>query len=323
MVVEKAYGEYSDFRIPGMVATKKESLIRYCECRRTVADWADIDIKISRSEDCGKSWETVLVIESDGNTLNNPVMFVDGERLVFLYCKNYKTIWKRVSEDDGRTFGEAERVNFEDSVDFFYNAVAVGPGHGVSHNGRLIVPIWFAYDREDPKSHFPSVASTLYSEDGGKTFRVGEIIFPDKLSNASECALAVTADNEVLISIRHTTGKMRALAISSDGIGAWRDLRFEEKLPDPTCMGSMTHKNGRIYHSNCASSDGRVNLEIKITDDNFNTFRKIPVSDVGGYSDIALLGDKICILYEKTILCKDTPGRPFLPFELTFETFII
>ena len=92
MIVERAIGDYTDFRIPGIVATEKGTLLRYCECRRSFSDWADIDIKVSRSTDEGKTWENVLLIKSNGNTLDNPVMFVNGEQLVFLYCKNYKEI---------------------------------------------------------------------------------------------------------------------------------------------------------------------------------------------------------------------------------------
>ena len=83
MIVERACADYTDFRIPGIVVTEKGTLIRYCECRRSSSDWADIDIKIDRSTDEGKTWETVLLIKSNGNTLNNPVIFVNGEQLVF------------------------------------------------------------------------------------------------------------------------------------------------------------------------------------------------------------------------------------------------
>ena len=113
MVLEKATGEYTDFRIPGMIVTEKGTLLRYCECRRSRGDWADIDIKICRSDDMGITWQTVLVINSEENTLNNPVMFSDGKQLVFLYCKNYREIWKLVSDDDGRSFCHKERVVFE------------------------------------------------------------------------------------------------------------------------------------------------------------------------------------------------------------------
>ncbi len=319
MVVEKAVADYTDFRIPGIVVTERGTLLRYCECRRSFSDWADIDIKVSRSTDEGKTWENVLLIKSNGNTLNNPVMFVNGEQLVFLYCKNYKEIWKCVSTDDGKSFGKTERVNFESGVDFFYNVVAVGPGHGIVHNGRLIVPVWFAYNQENEKSHRPSFISTFFSDDSGESWKVGEIIFKDELKNPSECALAVTAENEFLISIRHEGEiRTRGLAKSADGISSWRELHFEENLPDPTCMGSMTHCNGRIYHSNCDSACERRNLTVKISNDCFKTSHNIYVSDVGGYSDIAIWEDKLFILYEKTIL-SESKERPLKPFELFFE----
>ena len=302
MLVEIAIGDYTDFRIPGIVATEKDTLLRYCECRRSVSDWADIDIKIDRSTDLGATWETVLLLKSGGNTLNNPVMFVDGEQLVFLYGKNYKEIWKCISTNDGKSFGSAERVNFESDVDFFYNVVALGPGHGIVHNGRLIVPIWFAYNKENEKSHFPSFISTFYSEDGGKTWRVGEKIFKDQLKNPSECSLAVTSENEILISIRHEGEvKKRGLAKSFTGYSDWYDFHFEENLSDPICMGSMTHRNGIVFHSNCDSVERRRNLTVKISDDCFMTCRDVYVSEFGGYSDIALIKNKLFVFYEKTL----------------------
>lgn len=316
MIVEKAIADYTDFRIPGIVATEQGTLLRYCECRRSRSDWADIDIKVARSEDEGKTWETVLLVGSNGNTLNNPVMFVNGERLIFLYCKNYKELWKRVSLDDGKSFGDAERVDFEHSADFFYNVVAVGPGHGIVHGDRLLVPVWFACNEQDEMSHRPSFISTLYSDDGGETWQVGELIFEDELVNPSECALAVTANNEILISIRHEGEiKKRGLAISADGSSCWHDFRFAESLADPVCMGSMTHQNGRIYYSGCDSETERKNLTVKISEDCFRSVRSIPVSEVGGYSDIALCRDKICIFYEKRYDEK--------PYELFFDTIEI
>lgn len=324
MLVERAGNGYSDFRIPGIVATSEGSLLRYCECRRSQGDWADIDLKVSRSTDGGKSWETVLLIESGGSTLNNPVMIADGDRLVFLYCKNYREIRKRVSLDDGKSFGESVRVDFEREADFFYNAVAIGPGHGTVHRERLIVPIWFAYNRENEKSHHPSFISTLYSDDRGESWHLGEMIFRDILTDPSECALAVTAEDEILISIRHEgEARRRALAVSTDGASGWRGLRFEENLPDPVCMGSMTHRDGRIYHSNCASDSARKNLTVKISRDGFETCRSIFISEAGGYSDVALLGNRLCVFYEKTVRLKADGKTVTAPFELFFEAIDI
>ena len=79
-------------------------------------------------------------MRGDGATMNNPVMFATDERLVLLYCKNYKEVYKCISFDDGESFGESERVYFDTS--FPYTVVAIGPGHGISHGGRLIAPVW-------------------------------------------------------------------------------------------------------------------------------------------------------------------------------------
>ena len=126
------------------------------------------------------------------------------------------------------------------------------------------------------------------------------MIYPDGIVCASECALAVTADDKVIISMRHTSPiRTRILAISEDGATNWEMPIHAHTLPDPICMGSMTHRDGRIYHINCASVTDRVNLTVKISDDCFKTTRDILVSEQGGYSDIALLGDDICVFYEK------------------------
>lgn len=317
MIVEQANGNYTDFRIPGIVVTKNGTLLRYCECRKGDSDWADIDIKISRSENEGLNWETVLLIENENNTLNNPVMFVDGKQLIFLFCKNYKEIWKCVSTDDGKSFSKAVRVNFESSIDFFYNVVAVGPGHGIVHKGRLIVPVWFAYNKEDQMSHYPSFISTLYSDNHGENWQIGELIFKDELINPSECALAVTAQNEVLISIRHECrNEKRGFATSMDGISDWKDLSFNEKIPDPICMGSMTHRDGKIFHINCDSKTDRKNLTVKISDNCFKTFDSIFVSEIAGYSDIAVFENKLYVYYEKSA---KNHNNTFEPFTLHFE----
>ena len=70
MIVEKAFADYTDFRIPGIVITEKGVLLRYCECRRSVSDWADIDIKVDRSVDMGKTWETVFLLKTSKMTFS-------------------------------------------------------------------------------------------------------------------------------------------------------------------------------------------------------------------------------------------------------------
>ena len=301
MLIEKAKTEYLLCRIPGLVVTERGSLIGYYECRRSDSDWADIDIKVIRSTDDGENFETVCVIPSNGNTLNNPMMIVKGEDIHFLYHKNYKQLLYSKSCDDGLTFSEPIDISevFEDGG-FFYNVAAIGPGHGIVHDGTIIMPVWFAYNEKDKYEHHPSFISTLYSEDDGKSWKLGEIIGKDVLTDPSECALAVTADNRVLISIRNENAcRQRAFAISDNGFSNWEDLHFNPDMPDPICQGSMCSAEGKIFHINCAHDSERVNLTIKTSDNNFESFDCISVDEIGGYSDIAEKDGTLYILYER------------------------
>lgn len=298
MLIEKAYnGNYAQCRIPGIVMTEKGTLIAYYECRKTISDWSEIDIKIIRSTDKGESWQTVTVIDGNGNTLNNPVMFVNGDKLHFLFLENYRELFHSVSTDDGETFSAPEKISID--CDFFYNVLAVGPGHGIVHNGKMIVPIWFAQNRDDPKAHSPSVVATLCSTDG-KKWCIGELIGNDVLVNPSECALAVTADNKVLISIRNENEcRQRAFALSDNGVSGWKNIHFNPQIPDPVCMGSMCSDNGKIYHINCNSDTVRENLTVRISDDCFETSDSVFVDTPAGYSDIAVKDDTLYVIYER------------------------
>ncbi len=301
MLFEKPTEEFFQFRIPGLVFTEKGTLLACYECRRYWEgnhDWSMIDLKINRSADGGKTWQTALIVESGGNTMNNPVLIAAGDTVHFLYCENYRRLFHRISTDDGKTFSAPTEITapFE-NCGFYFSVLAIGPGHGIFHKGRLLVPVWFAANPDDPKAHAPSFISTLYSEDGIR-WQLGEVLGKDVLCNASECALAVTAEEKVLISIRNES-KRRALAISDTGYDGWENLHFAEALQDPICQGSMCYKNGKIYHINCANTEVREDLTVKISRDGFETFDSLYVDKVAGYSDIAVKDGKLYILYEQ------------------------
>lgn len=53
---------YSNYRIPGIVVTKKNTVITYFEARRTMSDWAHMDILLYRSEDGGETFSEAIVM---------------------------------------------------------------------------------------------------------------------------------------------------------------------------------------------------------------------------------------------------------------------
>lgn len=303
--IEEIGSDYVAYRIPGLVLTNRNTLLACYECRRSSAsDWAEIDLKVIRSRNGGASWETVLLLPSKGSTLNNPVLIADGERIHFLFCQNYQGLFHCVSLDDGKSFSSpVELRSALTRADFFYNAVAIGPGHGILHKGRLIVPVWFACNKEKPKSHHPSIIGTLYSEDRGESWQLGELLPIGGLKDPNESAIAADSTGCVVLSIRsESPERMRALSFSPTGIGSWTEPCLRSTLRDPVCQGSLFSHGGFLYHVNCDSDTQRENLVLKISNDRFQSYRSVLIDGVGGYSDLAVGEHHIYVLYERGAL---------------------
>ena len=312
MIIEKAKSEYCAYRIPGLVMVENDALhstlLGCYECRKSSgSDWGEIDLKIIRSTDSGENWETVEVVHGNGDTLNNPVMVYCGKTLHFLYCRNYKRLYHRVSDDGGSSFSEpADITEVFESGGFFYNAAAIGPGHGIVKSGTIIIPVWFADNREDTKAHRPSFVRTIYSCDGGRSWKLGERVDDDRqgecLINPSECALAEW-NGEVIVSIRNENPeRARCFAFSNSGTEGWKNHVFAPAFPDPICQGSMCVRGSTLFHINCASQSQRENLTLNIVEKGSNSRMEILVDKRGGYSDIAADDEFVYVLYERDVL---------------------
>ena len=116
-------GGYAHYRIPGLVVTKRGTLLAYCEARKsTKSDWGTIDIVLRRSTDGGKPWGPPRKVVTPPNdvtknpvalaqnlarpgevTLNNPVAIPDHQTgaVHFLYCVEYARCFYQRSDDDG------------------------------------------------------------------------------------------------------------------------------------------------------------------------------------------------------------------------------
>jgi len=113
---------YALYRIPGIVTTKRGTILAYCEARRSDrGDWGAIDILLRRSTDGGRSWSAQTNIAhvpgpkaknpvalaqklaTPGEvTYNNPVAIPDANGAVyFLFCLEYARCFYLRSDDDG------------------------------------------------------------------------------------------------------------------------------------------------------------------------------------------------------------------------------
>lgn len=303
---QKNQDGYDSFRIPGIICTESGKILAYYESRKSASDWAAIDIAVKASMDGGKTWsEDKILVYGQGKTVNNPVMFTEKNELLFVWQEEYHRTFYRKSEDEGETWGEAEEITASLKTPLYHwTVIACGPGHGtVLSNGRYIVPVWLCANPEDAKAHHPSVISTIYSDDKGKTWHLGELIERAYMEDPSETALAELADGSVMINIRHESAtRRRALAYSSNGADGWHDFKFANELADPICMGGMVACNGKVYFVNCNSEKERKNLTLYETVDGGVTWKNLAtISELAGYSDIAISpdGKKVYILFEE------------------------
>ena len=170
--------QYSNYRIPGIVVTKQDTVIMYYESRMTGSDWADMDIQMFRSTDGGNTWgEPITLAEGSeiGKTMNNPIMIVGNDNtLQLLYCVEYGTcgicndsadsscphgsgVFYRYSKADGLTWSDTVNISVATSPDI-RNVIATGPGHGIClEDGTLLTSVWLVLkeDGQALTSHHP------------------------------------------------------------------------------------------------------------------------------------------------------------------------
>lgn len=347
---ESATDGYALYRIPGLIVTAKGTVLAYCEARRTgKSDWDTIDIMLRRSTDGGKTFSprqriadvpgphiknpvalAQKLAEPTDITYNNAVGFADRNGSVhFLFCLEYSRCFYIRSDDDGRTFSKPVEITgtFEKfRSDYDWKVLATGPAHGIQlRTGRLVVPIWLSTGTGG-HAHRPSVTSTIYSDDHGRTWKAGDVAVPntDEWINPNETVIVELADGRVMLNVRSESLKHRRLVtVSPDGSTGWSTPKFDDALLEPICMASIVRfsaqpdgdKNRILFANphNLSRLDGkdeegksrdRKNISIKASYDEGQTWEvnKVLEPSYSAYSDLAVLSDG-------TILCLYETGR--------------
>jgi sialidase-1 len=286
-------GGYKVYRIPGIVVTRKGTVLAYAEARRnTGGDWDTIDLVMRRSTDGGSTFSAPRVVahvagkvnrspvamerkqgEPTDVTYNNPVAIADRNGTVhFLFCLEYMRVFYARSRGDGETFTPPVEITATFDAfrpEYAWRVAATGPGHGIQlSNGRLLVPVWLSLGTGG-NGHHPSVTATVYSDDHGATWHRGEIAVPStsQFPDPNETTAAQLADGSVLLNVRTEARENRRTVVTSDGAAHWSPPRLQQDLPDPVCFASIVRlslrknrgKNRLLFSNpeNLTRADGR------------------------------------------------------------------
>ena len=342
-VFEAETGGYAHYRVPAIAVSPAGTVMVVVEARASSSgDWGHQDILMRRSTDRGRTWdEPRKIVQLEGppaeneaalaqglaepgvQTYNNIVPIVDAEENVvhFLFCSAYKRAYYMHTADDGDSF--TEPVDITDTfegfrADYDWKVIATGPGHGIRHSsGRLIVPVWLS-DGTAGHAHRPSVVATIYSDDAGATWQRGEIVVRHpELKNPSETLAVELSDGQVMLNIRNESPEhRRAVAVGPDGAAGWSQVRFDDALVEPICMGSLLRVGDVLLFANPDSTEPRSpdnplgnwkrqNLSIRLSEDDGRTwvYERAIEPGVSGYSDLAAAPDG-------TVYCVYENGTP-------------
>ena len=277
---------YHTFRIPGMTVATDGSILLFAEGRR--GDGSDprrdkdapIDVVMRKSNDNGRTWQPMVVIDSGfrrGGGLvdfGDPTPVVDATTgKVFLFYgqwpdvgATYPTpgqsslsndgnhiVWIRSSSDHGKTWSEAKQVVYPDQPDetsdgLYWRYAEPGPGNGIqlrwqnrpSRNGRLVIPAKRAGSKT-PDGPVSVDPFVYYSDDHGESWRVGQVTTgPD----ANESEVVELTGGHVLLDARQNAGDFRRRHVSTDGGVTWGTNR-PDNIPITPVDGSLARYSSK------------------------------------------------------------------------------
>ena len=309
---------YARHRIPGILVTRRGTVIVYNEARTEGSDWSLMDIFMQRSTDGGETFgERIYLAEGTvrHKTVNNAVM-TEGKdgTLHFIFCRNYSVggegVFYKFSKDDGITWSPDRDITAA-TLPEIRNAFAPGPGHCIClSNGLLMTPVWMVLKSAEmpPDAHGPAVLGILYSRDNGASWQTeGPITEFDGMTSPGECEAVELADGRVMLTIRNGCPGFRGYAYSDDGIHFSKPT-LDENLKDPCNFGAVTsirRPDGTqlllLVNSDWNETDDRIHMTLRASEDGGRTWfvKREFDADNGGYADIAVGQDgTIYILYE-------------------------
>ena len=317
---------YHTFRIPALAVTTQGTLLAFCEGRVSGrSDSGNIDLVLRRSTDNGETWSPLQIVwDDEDNTCGNPCPIVDSttgtiwllltwnrgddheREIIQETSHDTRRVFVTSSTDDGETWADPQEITATTKQDD-WTWYATGPGSGIQiakgkHQGRLIA----ACDHIEAKSA-KRYSHVIFSDDHGRSWQLGG---RTAQAGVNECEVAELENGNLLLNMRNydRSSQTRQIAISKDGGQSWEAQSHDEELIEPICQASLQRyrwssdgKPGILLFSNPASRSGRVNMTLRASEDDGQSWPHSLVLHSGpsAYSDLAKLSNgEIGCLYE-------------------------
>ena len=319
-VVERQTSGYEAFRIPLILRAPNKDLLVFCEARRTESDYGNIDIVMFRSEDGGASWGPLRVLVDHGDDTACDIAGVVKDDQIHLFFQkrpggrsfndytkgkaNDATGHHMVSKDSGKQWSEPTDITDEILPERHKQLPMFGPNNGiVLDSGRLVVPMYYADQRED--SWTPTV---IYRDKGSTEWRRAEdAIVGD---NINETAVVQLSNGDVYGVARDDSGDddgRKRFLVSKDNAETWSHTGdLGGPVTGTSCQQSMVALGDRVFIADPRKpnrTEGRVisgYYEPTQPDRISWDCPPLRVTDEGfAYSSMALYED-LHLVYEKT-----------------------
>jgi len=329
-ILKRNEGGYHTYRIPTMIITAKETVLLFCEGRKTSRrDHGDVDLIMTRSMDGGRTWSKHKLIHEEGGNdpirVGNPCPIIehDGKTIHLLFTRGGgECFFHTKSVDEGLTWSPLVKSSDEPkakeySKDSFLKEfggspihVGAGPVHGIhTKKGRLIAP---SYVGRTVNGKRQGQSCIIFSDDSGKTWKAGGVIPYVSDFRTGECTIVERLDGSLLMNMRASGPSSysfgyRTISVSNDAGMTWSVPRAEKELPGPACQASIIRLNENeilflnpaVHHEGGFNLWSRKNLTLRLSKDDGKTWTASRTLNEGlsGYSDVAIKknGQILCV----------------------------
>jgi sialidase-1 len=319
----------SCYRIPSIVTAPNGDIVAAIDERvESCADLnpnKDINIVARRSSDNGKTWTTIeTVIDFPfGQSASDPSMIVDRETNEIFMFYNYMDLVKEKgiyylhvmkSADNGKTWSKPVDITAQITKPEWQNDFKfITSGRGEqTRSGKLLHTM----------VNLKNGLHLFGSDDHGKTW----FFIDTPINPADESKVIELADGTWMINSRvHNIG-MRIVHTSTDEGKTW-ETKEEPQLIDPGNNASIIrytakedgYDKNRILFSNAKMTKGRLNMTVRISYDEGNTWSdgKTIYPGSSAYSSMTILANgDIGLFFEKD----NHTQNPFVSFSLDWLT---